>query len=374
MRGNRVEYMNWAFTFRISPNVGLQLFDVRFQNERVLYELSMQEIAVLYTGHSPAASMLYFADSAGLFGTRSRGLMPGVDCPEYATFVDTQLYTSNELGLRRFENAVCIFEQNTQVPLRRHRAYSRSGNFYAGLQDVTLVMRIVVSVINYDYVYDFIFHSNGAVEVRVCSTGYLSTSFYYPEERPYGTQIHRHVQAGMHHHLFHFKADVDVLGTENRFQTLEIHTENKTNAWAGIPGNSHVQTVIKKSLKRSEKEAAYQFNFDHPKYLLFSNGRKHNDFGYERSYRMQIKGMSKAMIPPGDGFESSVPWMRYQMAVTRQRDDEATSGSIFTMWDAKSPVVNFQSYVEDDENIVDKVSYLPLPCFKDCLPLYAFLC
>ncbi|ESP03629.1 hypothetical protein LOTGIDRAFT_137098, partial [Lottia gigantea] len=362
VRGNQVQYMKWQFTYRLSPTVGIQLFDVRHAGERIVYELSMQEIAVLYTAHNPASSMLYFADSAGLFGTRTRGLVPGIDCPSYANYQDIEIYAANNGGQRRLRNAVCIFEQNNLMPLRRHRAYGKIDSFFGGLLDNTLVLRIVISVINYDYVYDFVFHNNGAIEVKVASTGYLASGFYTPAEEPYGTRIRKNVVAHLHHHLFHFKADIDVKGTSNRFSTWSIKTENKTDEWSSRPNNWHSQTKIKKSLKQTESSAAYRYNFNHPKYLLFSNANKTDNLGNVKSYRLKISGMSKMKLPVNQGFEPSVSWSRYQMAVTKQKDEEYTSSSVYAMWDATDPVVNFQKYLDDDENIVDEdlVSWITL--------------
>ncbi|KAK6188975.1 hypothetical protein SNE40_005040 [Patella caerulea] len=359
---DEVTYMQWKFTYKMSPTIGLQLFNIRFKGERIAYELSMQEIAVLYAANSPASSMLYFADSAGLFGTRTRGLLPGVDCPDYAHFQDIEIYTSNNGGYRRFEKAMCIFEQNNLMPLRRHRAYGKIGAFYGGLLDINLVVRIVISVINYDYVTDFIFHTNGAVEVKVASTGYLASGFYTPAEEQYGTRIRENVIAHLHHHLFHFKADIDIKGTANRFSTWTIKTENKTDEWSSAPQNWHIQTKIKKSLKHSELSAVHKYNFNHPKYLIFSNANQTDKLGNQKSYRLKINGISKMKLPRDQGFEPSVSWSRYQMAVTKQKDSEYTSSSVYAMWDARDPVVNFQKYLDDNENIVDEdlVSWITL--------------
>ncbi|CAL1533785.1 unnamed protein product [Lymnaea stagnalis] len=353
VNGNLVQYMDWRFNVRVSPTFGTQFFDIRYKGERIIYELSMQEIAVLYSGHSPAASMLYFADSAGLFGTRMRGMMPGMDCPDYATMLDAVMYTSNDKGTRRFENSMCIFEHSPETPLRRHRAYGMSGAFYSGLIDYVLVVRMYICIINYDYVFDFVFHNNGGIEVKVSATGYLATSFYYPEEEKFGTRISKNVVAGLHHHLFHFKADVDINGVDNRFQTLNIGAERKTNVWAEDPTRGHTQNYFRSEYKSTEREALYDFDFHHPKYLLFSSN-KPTELGHTPSYRLIHKGMTKAILPEGEGFEPSVSWGRHQMAVTRQKDDEMSSSSMFAMWDAEDPVVSFKKYWEDNEDILDK--------------------
>ncbi|PVD19731.1 hypothetical protein C0Q70_20222 [Pomacea canaliculata] len=364
VEGSRVHYLKWSLTLRVSPSVGLQLYDVNFGGERVAYEVSLQEIAVLYAGRSPAASMLYFADSAGLFGTRMRGLLQGVDCPAYATYLDTRMFTSNDGGLARFPRALCIFEHNSQSPLRRHRAYGLSGAFYGGLVDTMLIVRTYISVINYDYVIDYIFRSSGAIEVRIGSTGYLATSFYLAGEERYGTRVHKHVTAGMHQHVFHIKADLDVAGTPNTFSTWDVGVENTTHTWSHDPAAIYAQTYISKNVRQRESEGCYNYNFKVPKYLLISGG-KPTELGNRRSYRVIPQGMSPAMLPPLVGFESSVPWARCQVAVTRHHDDEATSSSIFAMWDARDPVVNFTRYLADNENIEneDLVTWVTLGTF-----------
>lgn len=357
VRGSRVDYMRWQFTLRISPTVGLQLFDVRFGGERIAYEISLQEIAVLYTGYTPMSSVLFFADSAGLFGTRMRGMLEGEDCPYHAVYLDTRMFTSNDGGLRRFPRAICLFEHNTELSLRRHRAYSMSGAFYGGLTDTVLVLRAFVSLINYDYILDYHFHANGAIEVNVGSTGYLATSFYLPPEDRYGTRVKQHVTAGLHQHLFHFKADLDIAGTRNNFTTWDVGVERKDDLWGdrvASGGTSHSQTYISKRVRRRESEACYHYDFSAPKYLLISGGEE-SELGHRRSYRVLPRGMSPALLPPGEGVEPSVPWARCQVAVTRHKDSEATSSSIFAMWDARDPVVNFTSYMADDEPIEDQV-------------------
>ena len=58
-----------------------------------------------------------------------------------------------------FERAICVFEQNTGVPLRRHLSYSRrQGAFYGGMSDSVLTVRSILTIGNYDYVVDFVFH------------------------------------------------------------------------------------------------------------------------------------------------------------------------------------------------------------------------
>ena len=65
---------------------------------------------------------------------------------------------------------------------------------------------------------------------------------------------------------------------------------------------------------------------------------------------------SLQIIPEGKGQEPSVSWARYQMAVTKYKEAETKSSSLYAIWDGADPVVNFQNYIDDDENIVDVVN------------------
>ena len=61
------------------------------------------------------------------------------------------------------ERAMCVFEQNTGVPLRRHLSYSRDqGAFYGGMSDSVLIFRSILTIVNYDYIMDFVFHQVGS--------------------------------------------------------------------------------------------------------------------------------------------------------------------------------------------------------------------
>lgn len=355
IHGDNIRYMRWSFNYSVSPSRGIQLFDVKFQGERIVYELSMQEIVVLYSGHSPAAMYGYYADGAGLFGVMPKGLVPGYDCPSHASYIETYMYNSKTGRSSIFPNAICVFEHSNETPLRRHKPSRHSNNIYGALNDDVLIFRAIISVVGYDYVYDFIFHLNGVLQVRVSLSGYVTTHFYYPQEDFYGTKLTDTVVASLHNHLFHFKVDMDIKGVANRFQTLDIDIENITVPWSFQKGGRHIQKLLTQNLKSSEKEAAYKYDFEHPKYLLFS--AKSRAVGKNpKSYRILMSGMSKSLLPEGYGFEKSVPWARYQAAVTKYHDDEDSSTSVFSMWDAREPVIDFQSYIDDDENIVDQVS------------------
>ena len=57
---------------------------------------------------------------------------------------------------------------------------------YGGLVDRVLIYRSVITEFNYDYIFDMIFHQNGAMEMKTYATGYLLTQAYFNTEKPFG--------------------------------------------------------------------------------------------------------------------------------------------------------------------------------------------
>jgi diamine oxidase len=225
-------------------------------------------------------------DSGELLGPASTGLVPGVDCPNHATFYDTMHVTESSDEPDVFKNTFCIFELNTGEPLRRHHSYWKSeGSFYEGLENTILVLRTMLTIMNYDYVLDFRFFQNGVMEVKSMSTGYiLGNAFSFMEKR-YGFQIHDRIVANFHTHLFNFKVDLDVNGQSNRYETIDINVVTEPNEFSVEPDSTYTQAAFERKLKTTETEAAHKFDFESPKYHIFHNYKIKDKYGNPRAYR-----------------------------------------------------------------------------------------
>ncbi|GFS16773.1 amine oxidase [Elysia marginata] len=352
LKDRKVDYLGWSFNFRLSSLTGPAIFDVRYKGERIAYEVAMSEIAVIYSADNPLQKTTDFVDSGALIGTHSKSLVPGGDCPESSTFINQSFSGQTLANVVEIPRAFCLFENNNGYPIRRHLSFSKSeGAWYNGMLDSVLTLRSVLTVVNYDYIVDFIFHQNGVFEHRVMSTGYIFPSFYSEAERPYGFQVAENVVGSLHHHIFHYKADLDIAGTSNRYETLDL--KNKEVQLRVVPKKYH-NNVFERSLKKTEKEALYKYNFDTPKYHVVHNDAVKTPLGELKAYRIGLHGMSKQLHPEGVDNEPALPWARHQLAVTKHKDDEAVSSSPYAMWDSFDPVTDFTTFYEDDEKIVDE--------------------
>ncbi|MEE6523952.1 hypothetical protein FKM82_023101, partial [Ascaphus truei] len=208
VKNNQVLFQQWSVAFGVNVNSGLRLYDIKFKGERIVYELSVQEAISVYGSNAPGGMLTRYMDGSFGIGRFVYELVRGIDCPYFATYVDTyHLFDSNKWVRNR--NSICIFELNTGLPLRRH--FSSLGSlYYGGLANTVLVIRSISTLGNYDYVFDFIFYQNGAIETKVHATGYISTSFYMEEGLDYGNRVGEFTLGTIHTHFINYKVDLDV--------------------------------------------------------------------------------------------------------------------------------------------------------------------
>ena len=358
--GHHVEYMGWSFDFRSRTSSGIQIFDIKFKGDRIVYELSVQEAEAFYSGWSPKQLFTNYLDAAWNMGSMTFELLRGVDCPDTATFFDVLHFVGRGYPAK-YKKAICLFEQDMGVPLRRHYDTNFNGgyNFYGGMPGSALILRTAATTYNYDYMMDYIFYPNGVLEVRCSLSGYLQATFYTVDEEPYSNQIHYQLAGTMHDHIFNYKVDIDILGTENSYETYQVGLQNFTNPW--FPNDYHVQKIIHRKLHTTEDDAVYHYNFNTPTLMNFINKNEKNKFGVHRGYRLHIRDMIKQMYPASWPVVKGAGWSLNQLHVTLRKETEEKSSSLYNQQDMVDPVVDFQNYV-NGENIdnVDMVAWVTM--------------
>lgn len=346
VKGNQVMYMDWSFAFGLSSLTGMRAFDIRLKGERIVYELSVQEAMSVYGSVTPGMMLTKFLDSSIGIGRFAHELVRGVDCPYGATYVDTYRYIdTNET--QRFRNSICVFEHDIGRPLRRHFS-DFFHNKYGGLANSALIMRSITAIGNYDYVWDFIFYQSGSVEARVHATGYISSSYIIDGSFRHGHQVAENTLGNIHTHFINFKVDLDILGVKNVFQVKDMSFEEMDLPWTS-ERKAKVPVLVEKQLK-TEQEAALRHGKPMPRYLHVASKRT-NRFGHQRSYKIQVISFAGEHLPESEPEERSMSWARYKVAITKHKDAEQTSSSLYSQNDMWSPVVDFSKFIDDNESI-----------------------
>ena len=149
-------------------------------------------------------------------------LISGVDCPTTSKFLDVSFLFDGELMTRK--RVICIYEAPGVTTQRKH--FDEGNLHYGGLPLHNLVVRIGLPTYNYDYTIDHIFYTNGALELKGSTTGYLQSTFWSSvmnnEVKSFGKRIHHSTAGTLHDHFFNFKIDLDIDGVSNSLRKSNI--------------------------------------------------------------------------------------------------------------------------------------------------------
>ncbi|HEU5219395.1 MAG TPA: hypothetical protein VFU23_12095, partial [Gemmatimonadales bacterium] len=173
--GQEVTWENWKFHFRVDPRRGIVLSMVRYRDgerERpVMYQGSLSELVVPYMDPSEPWVVQAFFDLGtypSVFGGVASTLEPGLDCPSNAVYVNSMVMRDRGGPIER-ARAACLFERLTGDPAWRH---SRDdGRIVESRARRDLVLRMILTAGNYDYVFDWVLRQDGAISVNVGATG-----------------------------------------------------------------------------------------------------------------------------------------------------------------------------------------------------------
>ena len=303
--------MSWTFDFRMDSVSGPQLYDIRFKDKRIIYELSLQEAISFYTGYSPYFRVANFVYGGWTMGRRSLELVAGVDCPETSKFFDTLHFVdTNEPEVIR--NAVCVFEMDSGIPLRRHfEAIGKRFRFFE-----------------------------------------------------YGQDIENKLLGNLHDYTFHYKIDLDVYGTSNYFEKISISKDDEPNKWLP-PQRENVMVFRREQLKLELEAAIENIDFEKPTfYNVYSNEK--NKFGVKRGYLVITISAVKQILPKEDRYTKMAPWSNYPIAVTLYKDTELKSSSVYNQNSPTLPIVNFEEFLGDNNDITDQdlVAWVSIGCIQ----------
>ncbi|XP_062988348.1 membrane primary amine oxidase-like isoform X2 [Elgaria multicarinata webbii] len=348
VRKNQVHSSSWSFAFRMDVSRGPHLFDIRFKGQRVVYELSVQDTMSIYGSSNPGGMSTRYMDASFGIGRLMNPLVRGVDCPYSAAYLNAYFLAEAERPVTT-RDAICVFEQDTGAPLRRHYSNLQS-LYYGGLPGTALVFRSVTTIGNYDYIWDFMFYPNGAIESKVRATGYISSSFLYGDGLNYGNKVGDHTLGTIHTHFIGYKVDLDVAGVKNSLLANDMTFETVKVPWS--PDREILQMKMVKKVLDTEDKAAFRLHDNMPRYIYFASDST-NKWGHKQGYRIQSISFAGDHLPESDSMERAVSWGRYKLAVTKRKEEEPFSTSIYNQNDPWTPSVAFADFI-DNETIVNE--------------------
>ncbi|GHJ86241.1 hypothetical protein NliqN6_2643 [Naganishia liquefaciens] len=342
------KYVEWGdFTFYITftRDTGLRLFNIKFKNETILYELGLQEAIAHYAGNDPVQSGIGYLDSYYGFGPWSFNLVKGMDCPTYAHFLPATWH-ADELS-KTHPMAICLFESDMGYLMQRHS----SSEYVSATKNIGLVVRTVATVGNYDYSFDYTFYHDGSLETTVRASGYIQSA-YYSKNDDYGYHIHDGLSGSMHDHVLTFKADFDIMGTANTLAMHSVVPAEVKYSWANA-----TRSTMKLDKKYLENEDQSKIGYDHNGQTMYVvvNKDSVNKFGEQRGYRIspKIGGAHHLTIQESPNLHNAQHFATHPLYVTKQKDTEPNCANPYNNLDTRQPLVDFNKFF-DGESLVQE--------------------
>jgi len=334
-----VEWMGFSFYVGFTRDAGMSLYDIKYQGERIMYELTFQEALAHYAGNDPMQSGTAYLDTFYGFGPYAFELVPGFDCPTHATYLNSSFYVDETCHTHI--NSICLFEHDGDYPMQRHS----TGKYVSITKNTYFVIRYVATIGNYDYTFSYSFFLDGSIAVEVRASGYIQSA-YYANNEDYGFQIHDQLSGSMHDHVLGFKADFDILGTENSLELVSMVPHTTTYSWSKKPRNT---MKLERSFIETEDDGRFNWSSNAKSQVLVVNENAKNKYGENRGYRvLPYTGTAHLTVEGSSNLNHAAHWAEYDIQVTKRKDTEYRSSHPLNSQDTFDPPIDFSKFFDGD--------------------------
>jgi len=273
-----VRWQKWRFRYALHPREGLVLYTVGYEDggrvRSILYRGSLSEMVVPYGDPSRAWFFRNSFDAGELgLGSSASPLRPGVDCPTNCSVFDAVIADASG-NPRAIPGAMALYERDAGIAWKHGEQARRARE---------LVLSFVATVGNYDYGFEWIFHQDGALDVRVALTGVMAVKgVAIGEADAYSHMVAKGIAAPHHQHFFTFRLDLDVDGAAaNRVVEL-----NSATVPAG-PSNPYGGAfTMKETPLGTEREAQRKLSLASSRRWVVESLTAKNALGHPTAYAL----------------------------------------------------------------------------------------
>ncbi|HVR30704.1 MAG TPA: tyramine oxidase [Thermoanaerobaculia bacterium] len=326
--GSMVRWQSWSFHLRWDMRAGAVVSLVTYHDQgrprSILYQGSLSEIFVPYQDPTVGWYFRNYMDEGEYgIGTTVSPLQRGSDCPADAAYLPVVMGNAAG-GADTLEDRVCVFERALAQPVWRH--FDIVTEALESRPGTELVVRAIATVGNYDYAFDWVLDTGGAITFRGGATGIdgvkgvRATSLADPsaaEDTAWGALIAPGRVGINHDHFFSIRLDFDVDGPKNRFVRDVIaaqrmpETSPRRSLW-------HMHSEVAKT----ETEAQYRLSYEQPAMWRVESSEATNALGYPSSYMLHAEGNALPLVDEDDAPLARARFATRHLWVTPYAPDE----------------------------------------------------
>lgn len=322
VEGSLVKWQKWSFRVNFNPREGVTIHDIRYDGRQTFYRLAVNEMTVPYGDPRPPLHRKQAFDLGDIgAGNMANSLGLGCDCLGLIKYFSGTLVQPDGT-VKEVPNVICMHEQDDGI-LFKHTNYRT--NVARVARKRILVLQMVITVANYEYIFLYHFDQVGAIELEIRATGIVSTQYIDPNKTSkWGNVVAPSTLAASHQHIFNFRIDPAIDGYKNTVQICDTE----------LPPWDHKNpkgTGFYNSAKNIEVSAAFDANPSKNRFVNLINENVINPVS-KRPVGYKVSGVASALLmaPEGTIARSRAKFATHHYWVSKYRDNELYAGGIWT--------------------------------------------
>ncbi|CAL1702502.1 unnamed protein product [Somion occarium] len=362
VNGNELEWQKWKMHIAFHHREGIVLSTVTYNDDGVIrpifYRLSLAEMVVPYGApeHPHPRKHAFDAGEYGM-GTMANELSLGCDCLGQIHYMPGA-FVKHDGTAFIIKNVICIHEEDHAL-LWKHTDFRVGGRTHA-VRSRRLVVSMICTLANYEYIFYYYFYQDGNVELEIRLTGMLQVYVKGDNEpNPFGTTVAPGLNAQYHQHLFSLRLDPMVDGLQNTVVETDVLPLNApTGSALNFAGNGF---FTKETPITNQKDGARDYDLEKDRRWIITNpGHKHPASQKNVGYAIGMKGGICRMLAKDDS------WVAKRAGFTKKplwvvKDKEGPKGSRLYPSGKYVPGTRGEetedfitSWVQGDESLVDE--------------------